>query len=271
MLVKEPLEVECWSVYVMHANVETHGHMGSCPGYALLIMHGIATKPRKDEFRERIGRFTERTLAGGVKMETCQDRIAVRKRVREEKSSSEEVQGRCLRNPGIQMMSRWRFDMRTHLAVTSLRTNTKKRMRSIPVNKRGSGATSEEQLDEKRKTERVEHGAPNTFAFFGPMCCPGTSCEWWDTKSAGVRTCAEIRSCWWRHANFCVGCILRKGWTRESFTSEKCWSGIMEKMPEISKELDLVEKWTCLNVLEKDFFLWSEDPDEREKLENLEK
>ena len=37
-----------------------------------------------------------------------------------------EVQGRCLRNPGINMMSRWRFDMRTHLAVTSWRTNTKR-------------------------------------------------------------------------------------------------------------------------------------------------
>ena len=83
MLVKEPLEVECRSVYVMHANVEAHGHTGSCPGYALLIMHGIATKPRKDELRERIRRVTERTLAGGVKMETYQDRIAVRKRVRE--------------------------------------------------------------------------------------------------------------------------------------------------------------------------------------------
>ena len=30
-----------------------------------------------------------------------------------------EVQGMCLRNPGIKMMSRWWLDMRTHLAVTS--------------------------------------------------------------------------------------------------------------------------------------------------------
>ena len=56
MLIMEPLEVECGKFYVWSANVETHGHMGSCPGYALLIWQGKATKPREDEFRERIER-----------------------------------------------------------------------------------------------------------------------------------------------------------------------------------------------------------------------
>ena len=37
-------------------------------------------------------------------------------------------------------------------------------------------------------------------------------------------------------------------------TSEKCWSGIEEKMPENLERIDLVEKWPCLNVLEKDIF-----------------
>ena len=41
-------------------------------------------------------------------------------------------------------------------------------MRGIRVNKRGSGATSEEQLDEWRKTERLEREAPNTSASSGP-------------------------------------------------------------------------------------------------------
>ena len=36
MLMKEPLEVECRKFYVLYANIEAHGHMGSCPGYALL-------------------------------------------------------------------------------------------------------------------------------------------------------------------------------------------------------------------------------------------
>ena len=34
-------------------------------------------------------------------------------------------------------------------------------------------------------------------------------------------------------------------------SSEKCWSGIEEKMPEISKELNWLRKWTRLTVLEK--------------------
>ena len=41
-------------------------------------------------------------------------------------------------------------------------------MRGIRFNKRGSGATSEEQLDEWRKTERLEREAPNTSASSEP-------------------------------------------------------------------------------------------------------
>ena len=33
-------------------------------------------------------------------------------------------------------------------------------------------------------------------------------------------------------------------------TSEKCWSGIEEKMPEISREVNLVENLTCLGAFE---------------------
>ena len=67
----------------MHAGTEDHGHIGSCPGYALLTSHGKATKPRKDEFRERVGMIIERTLAGEARMETCKDRIAETEQVRE--------------------------------------------------------------------------------------------------------------------------------------------------------------------------------------------
>ena len=35
-----------------------------------------------------------------------------------------EVQGMCLWIPGTERMSRWRFDMRTHLAVTGWETST---------------------------------------------------------------------------------------------------------------------------------------------------
>ena len=53
----------------MYANIEIHGHVGSCPRYALLIVHGKATKPRENEFRERVERIIERTLAGEARME----------------------------------------------------------------------------------------------------------------------------------------------------------------------------------------------------------
>ena len=53
----------------------------------------------------------------------------------------------------------------------------------------------------------------------------------------GVRTCVEVMSCGRSRTHFCVGCILREGWTR-IVASEKCWSGIEEKMPEVSREVN---------------------------------
>ena len=49
--------------YVWSVNIEADGHMGSSPGYAFLIWQGEATKPRKDVFRERIGKIMERSLS----------------------------------------------------------------------------------------------------------------------------------------------------------------------------------------------------------------
>ena len=65
MLVKELLEVECKKFYVLYGNIEYHGHMGSCPGYPLLIFHGKATKPREDEFREPVGIIIRQNLGSG--------------------------------------------------------------------------------------------------------------------------------------------------------------------------------------------------------------
>ena len=83
-LAKKPLEVECRKFYLWSENIEAYGHMGSCPGHALHALQGKATKkPRKDEFRGRVGRIIDRTLAGEARMVTYKDRIAWRKRVRE--------------------------------------------------------------------------------------------------------------------------------------------------------------------------------------------
>ena len=54
MLVKKPLKVERGRFYVLFADIETHGHMGSGPGCTLLTSHGEEAKPRKNEFRERV-------------------------------------------------------------------------------------------------------------------------------------------------------------------------------------------------------------------------
>ena len=79
---------------------------------------------------------------------------------------------------GTEVMSRWRSDMRTHLSVTSEKTQHEEdRVRDIQIGKRGPEAASEENPDKLRKTARFEQEAPS------------------DTKSAGVRTCAHVRSC----------------------------------------------------------------------------
>ena len=87
MLVKEPLEVKRGRCYVLSADIEAHGHMRSCPGYALLTSQGKVTKPRRDEFRERVGTIVERILAGEARRETHEDRIAETARVREKRGA----------------------------------------------------------------------------------------------------------------------------------------------------------------------------------------
>ena len=44
IVVERAPEVEPRRFYVLSANIEAHGHMGSCPGYALLTLPGKATK-----------------------------------------------------------------------------------------------------------------------------------------------------------------------------------------------------------------------------------
>ena len=93
----------------------------------MLESHGKVTKPRRDEFRERVGTTIEKTLTGEARIDTCKDRIAETERVREKRRARIERSAVDVkRNPGTKMMSRWRFDMRTHLAVTSQKTSTKR-------------------------------------------------------------------------------------------------------------------------------------------------
>ena len=67
-------------------------------------------------------------------------------------------------------------------------------MRDIHVGKRGSEAAGEEQPDKLRKTVRFEQEASSASASSDPTVVleyPASG----ETQSAGVCTCAEVRSC----------------------------------------------------------------------------
>ena len=80
-----------------------------------------------------------------------------------------EVQGMCLWNPGTEMIIRWRFDMRTHLAVTSGKTQHEENgVWDIHVGRRGSEAAGEEQPDKLRKTVRFKQEASSAATSSDP-------------------------------------------------------------------------------------------------------
>ena len=85
IVAEKPPVVERRRCYVLFADIQAHGHIGSCPGYALLTSQGKETKPRRDEFRERVGTTIERTLTGEARIDTCKERVAETQRVREKR------------------------------------------------------------------------------------------------------------------------------------------------------------------------------------------
>ena len=63
---EKPREVERRKFYVLSADTEAHGCLGSCPRYALITSRGESTKSCRNKFREkeRVGTTVERILAG---------------------------------------------------------------------------------------------------------------------------------------------------------------------------------------------------------------
>ena len=163
-------EVERRRPYVLSADVEAHGHIGSCPGYALLASHGKATKLRKDEFRERVGTIIDRTLTREARMDTCKDRIAETERVKEKKRA------RVERGAGDVLMELGNRDdeqmavRRADASDGDITENQheENRMRDIHVGKRGPEAAGEEQPDKLRKAVRLEQEAPSAAASSDP-------------------------------------------------------------------------------------------------------
>ena len=68
-------------------------------------------------------------------------------------------------------------------------------MRDIHVGKRGLEAAGEEQPDKLRKTVRFEQEASSASASSDPYAALDYLTSGETQKSAGARTCAEVRSC----------------------------------------------------------------------------
>ena len=109
-------------------------------------------------------------------------------------------------------------------------------MSDIQVWKRGSEATSEEQTDEWRKTVRFKQEAPNASASSDPYVAlrhlvrcetPSRLGSVLVQKSGHVDGDVQISA---MHST--------RRMDEEVVTSEKCWSGIEEKIPEMSREVN---------------------------------
>ena len=160
---------------------------------------------------------------------------------RREELELSEVQEMCLEYPITEMMSRWLFGMRTHLAVTSKRTNTKRKMRGIRVDKRGSGATSEEQE------------APNTSASSDPCVVleHPASCEIQSRPgSVLVQNSGRVDD----DVRISALDVFHAKDGRRSRYIRKVLEWYQGEDAGDLKIFELVEKWTCINVLEKDIF-----------------
>ena len=117
-------------------------------------------------------------------------------RTKTESPRQSEVQGTCLGYLKTKMMSRWRFDRRTHLAVTSEKTQHEEdRMRDIHVGKkriRGSRWRTTWQVEEY---STIWGRSSECSSVFRPNCCSGISCEWWGHVAEDVQISVQI-SAW---------------------------------------------------------------------------
>ena len=196
IVVERAPEVEPRRFYVSSADIEAHGHTGGCPGCAALASLGKATKPHNDECRERIRTIIERTLTGKARMNAYKDRIAETERVKERKRA------RVERGAGdVPMEPENRDDEQVavrHADASGgdIRENQHEedRMRDIHIGKRGSEVKGEEQPDKLRKTVRFEQEASSASSSSDPTVTLEYLASG-DTKSVGVRSCAEVRSC----------------------------------------------------------------------------
>ena len=215
--------------------------------------------PREDVFRERIGKIIKRSLAGEARMKTYKYRIAERRRVRGRRARIERGAGDVPEEPGSKNDEQVAV-RRADAPGGTENQHEEKIMRDIRVNKRGSGATSEEQLDEWRKTERLEHEAPNTSASSDPFVAlehhvrdetPSRSGSVLGQKSGHVDDDVQISA---------LDVFNEKDGRRSRNIGEVLERYRGEDAGDLKRsELnELVENWTCLNALERE--MWEINP-----------
>ena len=123
-------------------------------------------------------------------------------------------------------------------------------MRDIHVSKRGSGATSKEQSDKWRKTERLEHEAPNTSASSDPCDAMEYPVSGGETQSRpgpvlvqkSGRADGDVQIFALDSTGRMDEGVVFIGDVLERYRGED--AGYLQR-------IELFEKWTCLNVLEK--------------------
>ena len=239
IVVERASEVEPRIFYVLPADIEAHGHTGGCAGFAALASHGRAIKPHNNECRERIRTISERTLTGKARMNAYKDRIAETERVKERKRARvERGAGEVSMEPGNggdEQMAVRHADASG--GVITVNQHEERIMRDIHIGKRGSEAAGEEQPDKLRKTVRFEQQAPSASASLDPpVALENPVCGETQDRRGSVLVQKS------GHVDDDVQ-ILR--WMRSTrwldervVTSETCWIGIEEKMPEISREVN---------------------------------
>ena len=240
IVVERAPEVEPRRFYVLSADIEAHGHAGGCPGCAALASHGKATKPHNDECRERIRTIIERTLTGKARMNACKDRLAETERVKERKRA------RVERGAGDVPMEPWNRDdeqvavRHADASGGDIRENQHEedRMRDIHIGKRGPEAAGEEQPDKLRKTVRFEQEASSAAASSDPTVtleylASGETQDW--PGSVLVQKSGHIDD---DVQNFLRWMYSTRWMDERVVKSQKCWNGIEEKMPEISREVN---------------------------------
>ena len=227
-------EVESRRFYVLSADIEAHGHTEELSRMRSACIAWKSAAHPNDECRERIRTIIERTLTGKARMDAFPDRIAETQRVKERKRARvERGAGDVPMEPGN------RADEQVAVRHADASGGDIREENERHVGKRGPEAAGEEQPDKLRKTVRLEQEAPSSSAAASPdpTVCSGTSCEWRDTKMGrGPYLCR--RQVMLMTTYKCLRWMHSMRWMDERVvTSEKCWNGIEEKMPEISREV----------------------------------